>query len=77
MLWLVASIVGVPSCSQAEDNLGMPMVYTLVSAVQDKLQEFSDMVKEEKDRQQREAQEEERRREEVMNADRYSQLAPE
>lgn len=41
------------------------MVYTLVSAVQDKLQEYSDAVKGEQDRQQREKEEEERRKEEV------------
>ena len=43
----------------------MPMIYTVMSAVQDKLQEYSDAVKEAKDRQRREAEEEERRREEV------------
>ena len=43
----------------------MPMVYTVVSAVQDKLQEYSDSVKEEQDRCRREKEEEEKRKEEV------------
>lgn len=41
------------------------MVYTVVSAVQDKLQEYSDAVKDEQDRCRREKEEEEKRKEEV------------
>ncbi|XP_059690300.1 RWD domain-containing protein 1 isoform X2 [Gavia stellata] len=51
---------------QAEENLGMVMIFTLVSAVQDKLNEIVDQIKtrreEEKKQKEREAEEEEKQR---------------
>nr|AAH76273.1 Zgc:92801 [Danio rerio] len=50
---------------QAEENLGMVMIFTLVTAVQDKLNEIIDQIKsrreEEKQRKQKEAEEAEKR----------------
>lgn len=49
---------------QAEENLGMVMIFTLVTAVQEKLNEIVDMMKtrrdEEKQRKEREAEEAEK-----------------
>ena len=49
---------------QAEENLGMVMIFTLVTAVQEKLNEMVDQIKnrreEEKERQEREAEEAEK-----------------
>ncbi|XP_010130213.1 PREDICTED: RWD domain-containing protein 1, partial [Buceros rhinoceros silvestris] len=51
---------------QAEENLGMVMIFTLVSAVQEKLNEIVDQIKtrreEEKKQKEREAEEEEKQR---------------
>lgn len=51
-------------CSQAEENLGMVMIFTLVTAVQEKLNTIVDVMKnrqeEEKRRKEKEAQEAEK-----------------
>lgn len=51
-------------CVQAEENLGMVMIFTLVTAVQEKLNEIIDQMKirreEEKKRKEREAEEAEK-----------------
>lgn len=51
--------------SQIAENLGMVMIFTLVSGVQDKLAEVLDMFKKEKEQRIKEKEEELKRLEEV------------